>query len=515
MLKGKFPYKAFFQVALISVYPVFSLFSRNLCEVFWHEFFVVSGIFLLFGMICFIGSLFLLGNNEKAGVFSSCLLFIFFYFMPVARYLSRFNVMAYHIFRVRYLFILSFVFLIVLFLLLRKSFRQKYFFSRFFIIPYLVLFLFFLLQIFVSEKPTSHVVHNFSEYNCSEDNSGAILPNIFYIIVDAHVSQKTMKNFYGFDNESFIKFLKEKGFYIPRKAYSNYNSTDRSIPSSLNSIHLEQPYDITVARSMMSHNAVVRFLKSRGYICKNIPSSEGISRFLLSFNKEFSFSIFSDFTTYLLDTTLLEVFGWSRYLTEEKKRRWIEYQLAKIKELAGSRDRQFVFAHIMCPHPPFVFDENGKPRFYEGDDFWNDAYVHHIKYIDSRIKEVITHILEVSSTPPVIIVQGDHGTSRYVVGQSQEKYERFVYFRDKFADGFFDEEIRQELSGVEEHFGILNAYYLPNNGQESLYDTISPVNSFRVIFSRYFNLAIELLPDSSYIVRKEKFIEVDRLFKNV
>jgi hypothetical protein len=44
----------------------------------------------------------------------------------------------------------------------------------------------------------------------------------------------------------------------------------------------------------------------------------------------------------------------------------------------------------------------------------------------------------------------------------------------------------------------LNAYYLPGEKKDLLYDGISPVNSFRVIFNEYFNENYELLPDISY-----------------
>ena len=44
---------------------------------------------------------------------------------------------------------------------------------------------------------------------------------------------------------------------------------------------------------------------------------------------------------------------------------------------------------------------------------------------------------------------------------------------------------------------ILNAYLLPG-GEESLYPSISPVNSFRVILNEYFGHGLPLLPDKSY-----------------
>ena len=42
--------------------------------------------------------------------------------------------------------------------------------------------------------------------------------------------------------------------------------------------------------------------------------------------------------------------------------------------------------------------------------------------------------------------------------------------------------------------GILNAYYLPGADPRVFYPTISPVNSFRVVFNTYFGASLPLLP---------------------
>ena len=46
---------------------------------------------------------------------------------------------------------------------------------------------------------------------------------------------------------------------------------------------------------------------------------------------------------------------------------------------------------------------------------------------------------------------------------------------------------------------ILEAYYFPGNASAKLYPTISPVNSFRLIFDEYFGANYPLLPDQTYI----------------
>jgi hypothetical protein len=62
-----------------------------------------------------------------------------------------------------------------------------------------------------------------------------------------------------------------------------------------------------------------------------------------------------------------------------------------------------------------------------------------------------------------------------------------------------------------EKMTIFNAYYLPQGGSELLYDSITPVNSFRVIFSHYFNAGYTLLSDEVYFSpyhQPYKFINV-------
>lgn len=67
-------------------------------------------------------------------------------------------------------------------------------------------------------------------------------------------------------------------------------------------------------------------------------------------------------------------------------------------------------------------------------------------------------------------------------------------------------------TALAEKYPILNAYYFPDNKTEALYDTITPVNSFRVVFNTYFDQNLPLLPDRNYVFEDEdnyyKFIEV-------
>lgn len=144
------------------------------------------------------------------------------------------------------------------------------------------------------------------------------------------------------------------------------------------------------------------------------------------------------------------------------------YQLDHLEHVAQTPGKKFVYAHLMVTHPPFVFTPSGDLRFnMENTD---PAYVDQIQYVNQRLLTIVKNILAQSTTPPVIILQGDHAFG----------------WEEKGLDSF----------------KVLNAYYLPQNGSQKLFANITPVNSFRLIFSTYFKEDLPLLPDQSIWINK-------------
>jgi ATP-dependent phosphoenolpyruvate carboxykinase len=85
-------------------------------------------------------------------------------------------------------------------------------------------------------------------------------------------------------------------------------------------------------------------------------------------------------------------------------------------------------------------------------------------YISSRIIDLVPKIIANSATPPIIVIQGDHGPT--IPSSSRTRMKN------------------------------LNVYFL-SGGNASLYSTITPVNTFRVIFNTYFGQNLPLLDDVS------------------
>ena len=91
-----------------------------------------------------------------------------------------------------------------------------------------------------------------------------------------------------------------------------------------------------------------------------------------------------------------------------------------------------------------------------------------------KLKRAIDTILVRSKRPTIIILQGDHGPGSMLDWKSAAN------------------------TNMPERLSILSAYYFPDKQYDLLYDKITPVNTFRLIFHQYFGEAIGRFEDKSY-----------------
>lgn len=59
-----------------------------------------------------------------------------------------------------------------------------------------------------------------------------------------------------------------------------------------------------------------------------------------------------------------------------------------------------------------------------------------------------------------------------------------------------------DAASLKRYLAIFNAYHLPHvNPRQYLYPSLTPVNTFRIIFNAYFGTSYRLLEDASYIYK--------------
>jgi hypothetical protein len=306
-------------------------------------------------------------------------------------------------------------------------------------------------------------------------------PDIYYIITDSYVRSDVLKSRYNTDNSAFIGELESLGFFVADRARSNYAWTHPSLASSLNFTYLDSLANAVGTESdnggpllgMIRSSRLVDFLRRRGYTIVSFASGDAGTD---QFGADVRFAprgSLTEFQAILVNTTLLrDVLIMGHRSSVERHRDRVLYTLRNLPNAGLGRHPVFVFAHILSPHRPIIFRPPGLSR-----DI--GAYGGQVLYLSTILAEVVRRILAQSSRPPVIVIQGDHGLRQVV----------------SWGDS--------APSQLQERHAILDAIYLPPSGSRAvppaqLYDSISPVNTFRFILSRYFDTTMALLPDRSY-----------------
>jgi hypothetical protein len=324
-------------------------------------------------------------------------------------------------------------------------------------------------------------------------------PDVYYLILDTYARADRIETELGYDNSGFTRELEEMGFFVADCSRSNYNNTHNSIVSSLNMSYLPELYTQGASQGisipdiwmLIKPNAVRHNFEALGYKIVAFDSGFEWTRiddadlYLERGSDAYGVQLVSPFEQMLIDTTPLKIYSdyrgrlnLDKYLGgSHPMANFIgmeEFILDELPKLAVIQEPTFTFAHIDIPHPPYVFSPDGyltDPGYWSvpvkgavDEEHFRAGYIYAVEYINERMLAIVSQILENSATPPIIIIQGDHG----------------------FGEG--------------DNFPILNAYYLPGIDPELLYPTISPVNSFRVIFNAYFNGNFTLLPDESFMM---------------
>lgn len=332
--------------------------------------------------------------------------------------------------------------------------------------------------------------------------------DVYYILLDAYSRQDLLKEKFDLDTSDFINELENLGFYIPKCTQGNYFTTYSSMSSTLNMNYLDAlGVDATTANPtiyapLIQNSEAFRIFRELGY---QTVTFKGVHPTLDIEDSTYQFDLYEANTLigspssinfqylFLKTTILLPALEYletlptldlspslARWLPVDKSKDSREYRqyeqsvfaLETLESLPNLPGKKFVYAHLLITHQPFVFFPDG--RFHEALPQDHSAYRDQVIFANKRLLEIVKVLLEKSDVEPIIILQSDHS---YLDGKDRVK--------------------------------ILNAYYLPNGGNQYLYESITPVNTFRVIFNTYFGGDYEILPDVS--IYREGWIDVNKV----
>jgi hypothetical protein len=248
-------------------------------------------------------------------------------------------------------------------------------------------------------------------------------PDIYYIVLDRYGSAATMR-LHGLDNEPFYQFLESRGFYVARESHANYMKTALSVSSSLNLTYHDDVARAAGADSphwrpinyRLRHHVVGRFLRQHGY--RYIHAGSWWWPTMWSDEADENINYFAAVPQpimLLFEQPLVAPFAQALHspLVDDRLQQWerVHRQLNALSHVPAQPGPKFVFAHILVPHPPYVFNADGSyvSRVLQSRRSRNENYTNQVLLANRVVSRLVDRILADSASPPVIVVQGDEG----------------------------------------------------------------------------------------------------------
>lgn len=332
-------------------------------------------------------------------------------------------------------------------------------------------------------------------------NRNNSLPNIYYILLDCYPATDYQREMLGVNNNYFDSSLGAKGFYVLKKSRSNYNFTAFSMAatlgmnyfSNIDTVNRIGSYNYNYAIGALRKAPLFTFLNKTGYTFYNLSIFDFLN--YPAFKKELFLSISTTQLVFYntLWSCLVRDFTWQLFpglikkqetIRKENRQKFFSpqktYNLRLLDTLSkfpvAGNSPYFVYAHLAMPHFPYFFDSTGTP--YPEKSIYTDSlitdknkFANYISYTNQKMEKLLTELLKKSSGQDVIIIQSDHGLSDMDWSRQQDAFRNYT------------------------------AYYFPDKDYRMLSDSMSNVNTFRVLLNKYFGQQLPLLPDRSYFIR--------------
>ena len=309
-------------------------------------------------------------------------------------------------------------------------------------------------------------------------------PDIYFIIFDEYAGFDVMRSyFHNNDVDKFETFLKQNHFYIVNNSRSPTINTQIEMASRLNLQQYDNNTDTHLTRQALDNNKVFQVVKSYGYTTAvlNMAFPDINADYKLDYDPQQVSGMASDeFKEMFLNYSMLDAF--SSYLNEDnsseiKQRDLILYTLNQTTNLSGVKSPKFVYTHILLPHQPFIFDQNGNLLPPQDEYDWH-FYLGQYNYATKLAMNLLTKLLAKADpkNPPIIIFGSDHG-ARNLARRSKDGI---------ILDGYL------ENYPVEYAHHNFTALYLPGFDTGQLSSDLPPIEILPTILNHYLHAGVSI-----------------------
>jgi hypothetical protein len=255
-------------------------------------------------------------------------------------------------------------------------------------------------------------------------------PNVYFFLLDEYAGFKQLEKEFQFDNQDFADRLRAKGFTVSMESRSNYKDTPFSMASLLSMSYLDLNHftytdsNLNYCYRKIYNSRVVEGFQSVGY--------EFINHSIFDFKNK-STNIDKTFLKSGIDLISAQTLGSRLYRDVYNNLIYNHFQNTKLYsdlvytdfrnneklfELTKAIIREntvkprFVYTHLLMPHFPYYFNEEGKINAVNqlSPDKLNDKslYLGYLKYSTSRILHLLNEI-EIHDKNAIVVLLSDHG----------------------------------------------------------------------------------------------------------
>jgi len=335
----------------------------------------------------------------------------------------------------------------------------------------------------------------------------AARPDIVHVVLDGLGSPAVLRDYYGLDTIRWTAPLEAQGFSVADAAQSNYIHTYSSMASLLSATYLdplEAPLGDRPTRfplhAVIEGSGVIRSLRDAGYRFTLIGSPySATDSHPLAATCDCRVPPMAEMESAFLRSSVLRTVDLP-WLTYHPHRRRVLEQLAALERLPVSGPPRYVLAHVISPHPPFAFDDQGRlpagPHaifgWLDGNEFpgtraqYREGYRAQATFMLDQVAAIAAELRQ-RPRRTVVIVSGDHGPGLHLDHDDAMK------------------------SDLRERFGAFFAFVVPGRAVP-VSDEFSLVNTYRLVAREVFGAPLELLPSRQYFTTFEepyRFARVD------
>lgn len=323
----------------------------------------------------------------------------------------------------------------------------------------------------------------------TQDTTGK--PDIYWLIFDEFSGFDVMRDYFHYPEiDDFVADLENLGFRVVENSHASSYLTLHQIATRLNYEQLPADLSEVAYYGYISNNKVMSELKARGYttvVMDEARSATFAFQAKTAINADIqldeyvkstdtsSTMLFGSFGLLVARQTMLDPLTVYYNLDDEgiaRHRDTVYFVADELGKLDLPKPK-FVYSHLLLPHMPFMFTENGS--------YLESPYYHDWSHYLGQYKFTLKIILRAARTilkeadpqnPPIIILQSDHGARNLGTGDSGQ-------------GGLVD-------FPEEDRTSIMYAVYAPACPDMPLADGINPVNTFPLVFNCLFDTEIPL-----------------------